>query len=105
MFSDPGFQGMLAVLEAGVYPFPEAWGFPSPFVGSLRPLKIVRISAQHPMINKNNPLVETLIFVPFKLHVPYFISNLPQVLRKNYCNTIRFCEHTLFEITFPFSEK
>lgn len=43
VFSDPGFQGMLAVLETGVYPFPEAWGFPSPFIGSLRPLKIVRI--------------------------------------------------------------
>lgn len=82
VFSDPGFQGMLAVLEAGVYPFPEAWGFPSPFVGSLRPLKIVCISAQHPMSIINNPLVETLIFIPFKLHVPYFISNLPQVLCK-----------------------
>lgn len=54
MFSDPGFQGMLAVLETGVYPFPEAWGFPSPFVGSLRPLKIVSISVQHQMLDKNN---------------------------------------------------
>uniref|UniRef100_A0A8C4H5S4 Beta/gamma crystallin 'Greek key' domain-containing protein n=1 Tax=Dicentrarchus labrax TaxID=13489 RepID=A0A8C4H5S4_DICLA len=35
--------GMLAVLETGVYPFPETWGFPSPFVGSLRPLKMVCI--------------------------------------------------------------
>uniref|UniRef100_A0A3Q3LI95 Beta/gamma crystallin domain-containing protein 1-like n=1 Tax=Mastacembelus armatus TaxID=205130 RepID=A0A3Q3LI95_9TELE len=41
VFSDPGFQGMLAVLEKGEYPFPETWGFPSPFVGSLRPLKMV----------------------------------------------------------------
>uniref|UniRef100_A0A673CIY9 Beta/gamma crystallin 'Greek key' domain-containing protein n=1 Tax=Sphaeramia orbicularis TaxID=375764 RepID=A0A673CIY9_9TELE len=41
VFSDPGFQGMLGVLETGVYPFPETWGFPSPFVGSLRPLKMV----------------------------------------------------------------
>lgn len=41
VFSDPGFQGMLSVLEAGEYPFPESWGFPSPFVGSLRPLKMV----------------------------------------------------------------
>uniref|UniRef100_A0A3Q1ISK4 Beta/gamma crystallin 'Greek key' domain-containing protein n=1 Tax=Anabas testudineus TaxID=64144 RepID=A0A3Q1ISK4_ANATE len=40
VFSDPGFQGMVAVLETGVYPFPETWGFPSPFVGSLRPLKM-----------------------------------------------------------------
>lgn len=54
VFSDPGFQGMLAVLETGVYPFPEAWGFPSPFVGSLRPLKIVSISVQHQMLDKNN---------------------------------------------------
>ncbi|XP_061563401.1 beta/gamma crystallin domain-containing protein 1 [Cololabis saira] len=40
LFSDPGFQGMVSVLETGVYPFPETWGFPSPFVGSLRPLKM-----------------------------------------------------------------
>ncbi|TWW68682.1 Beta/gamma crystallin domain-containing protein 1 [Takifugu flavidus] len=40
VFSDPGFQGMLAVLEKGEYPFPESWGFSSPFVGSLRPLKM-----------------------------------------------------------------
>uniref|UniRef100_A0A672II30 Beta/gamma crystallin 'Greek key' domain-containing protein n=1 Tax=Salarias fasciatus TaxID=181472 RepID=A0A672II30_SALFA len=42
--SDPGFQGMVAVLERGVYPVPESWGFPSPFVGSLRPLKMVNLS-------------------------------------------------------------
>lgn len=41
VFSDPGFQGMLAVLETGVFPYPESWGFPSPFIGSLRPLKMV----------------------------------------------------------------
>ncbi|XP_004568823.2 uncharacterized protein LOC101472999 isoform X2 [Maylandia zebra] len=40
LFSDPGFEGMVSVLETGVYPFPETWGFPSPFVGSLRPLKM-----------------------------------------------------------------
>uniref|UniRef100_A0A3Q0RTB3 Beta/gamma crystallin 'Greek key' domain-containing protein n=1 Tax=Amphilophus citrinellus TaxID=61819 RepID=A0A3Q0RTB3_AMPCI len=45
IFSDPGFQGMVAVLETGAYPFPETWGFPSPFVGSLKPLKMVRITA------------------------------------------------------------
>uniref|UniRef100_A0A3Q1BEV8 Beta/gamma crystallin 'Greek key' domain-containing protein n=1 Tax=Amphiprion ocellaris TaxID=80972 RepID=A0A3Q1BEV8_AMPOC len=47
VFSDPGFQGMISVLDRGVYPFPETWGFPSPFVGSLRPLKMVCISVQH----------------------------------------------------------
>ncbi|KAA0711163.1 Beta/gamma crystallin domain-containing protein 1 [Triplophysa tibetana] len=40
VFSDPGFQGLLAVLEEGVYLSPEDWGFPNPFVGSLRPLKM-----------------------------------------------------------------
>ncbi|TKS75560.1 Beta/gamma crystallin domain-containing protein 1 [Collichthys lucidus] len=48
VFSDPGFQGMLAVLETGVYPFPEAWGFPSPFIGSLRPLKIGGFKVENP---------------------------------------------------------
>ncbi|XP_053300626.1 beta/gamma crystallin domain-containing protein 1 isoform X2 [Pleuronectes platessa] len=48
LFSDPGFQGMLAVLETGVYPFPEAWGFPSPFVGSLRPLRMGTFKVENP---------------------------------------------------------
>uniref|UniRef100_A0A668UY95 Beta/gamma crystallin 'Greek key' domain-containing protein n=1 Tax=Oreochromis aureus TaxID=47969 RepID=A0A668UY95_OREAU len=43
LFSDPGFEGMVSVLETGTYPFPETWGFPSPFVGSLRPLKMVPV--------------------------------------------------------------
>ncbi|KTG43505.1 hypothetical protein cypCar_00029198, partial [Cyprinus carpio] len=40
VYSDPGFQGLLAVLEAGEYPFPEDWGFPLPVVSSLRPLRM-----------------------------------------------------------------
>ncbi|XP_068199222.1 beta/gamma crystallin domain-containing protein 1-like isoform X2 [Antennarius striatus] len=48
LFSDMGFQGMLAVLEKGVYPFPETWGFMSPFVGSLRPLKMGALKVEHP---------------------------------------------------------
>ncbi|XP_073348556.1 uncharacterized protein [Pagrus major] len=48
VFSDPGFQGMIAVLETGVYPVPEAWGFPSPFVGSLRPLKMGGFKVENP---------------------------------------------------------
>ncbi|KAL7388254.1 hypothetical protein ABVT39_010179 [Epinephelus coioides] len=48
VFSDPGFQGMVAVLETGEYPFPEAWGFPSPFVGSLRPLKMGGFKVENP---------------------------------------------------------
>ncbi|KAM9778562.1 uncharacterized protein ACBT44_000322 isoform 1-T1 [Syngnathus typhle] len=48
VFSDPGFQGMLAVLEPGVYPFPETWGFPSPFVGSLKPLKMGGFKVENP---------------------------------------------------------
>ncbi|XP_045916005.1 beta/gamma crystallin domain-containing protein 1-like isoform X1 [Micropterus dolomieu] len=48
VFSDPGFQGMLAVLETGVYPIPETWGFPSPFVGSLRPLKMGGFKVENP---------------------------------------------------------
>ncbi|KAF1376712.1 hypothetical protein PFLUV_G00214320 [Perca fluviatilis] len=48
VFSDPGFQGMIAVLETGEYPFPETWGFPSPFVGSLRPLKMGGFKVENP---------------------------------------------------------
>ncbi|XP_034555054.1 beta/gamma crystallin domain-containing protein 1-like [Notolabrus celidotus] len=48
VFSDPGFQGMVAVLETGVYPFPETWGFQSPFVGSIRPLKIGGFKVENP---------------------------------------------------------
>ncbi|KAI2654358.1 Beta/gamma crystallin domain-containing protein 1 [Labeo rohita] len=48
VFSDPGFQGLLAVLEEGVYPCPQDWGFPTPFVGSLRPLKMGEIKVENP---------------------------------------------------------
>ncbi|KAM6915031.1 uncharacterized protein FYW49_009916 [Xenentodon cancila] len=48
LFSDPGFQGMVSILETGTYPFPESWGFPSPFVGSLRPLKMDGFKVENP---------------------------------------------------------
>ncbi|XP_062292932.1 beta/gamma crystallin domain-containing protein 1-like [Scomber scombrus] len=48
VFSDPGFEGMLAVLDIGEYPYPETWGFPSPFIGSLRPLKMGGYKVENP---------------------------------------------------------
>ncbi|XP_022528373.2 beta/gamma crystallin domain-containing protein 1 isoform X1 [Astyanax mexicanus] len=48
VFSDPGFQGLLSVLEPGEYPCPESWGFPAPFIGSLRPLKMGGIKVENP---------------------------------------------------------
>lgn len=42
VYTDPGFGGFVGVLEVGEYPCPEAWGFPEPFVGSLRPLRMVK---------------------------------------------------------------
>ncbi|XP_056312250.1 mucin-19 [Danio aesculapii] len=48
VYSDPGFQGLLAVLEAGEYPFPEDWGFPAPAVGSLRPLRMGCLKVEKP---------------------------------------------------------
>ncbi|XP_059366425.1 beta/gamma crystallin domain-containing protein 1-like [Carassius carassius] len=48
VYSDPGFQGLLAVMEAGEYPFPEDWGFPSPAVGSLRPLRMGALKVEKP---------------------------------------------------------
>ncbi|XP_042244892.1 uncharacterized protein crybg1a isoform X1 [Thunnus maccoyii] len=48
VYSDPGFGGFIGVLEEGEYPCPESWGFPQPFIGSLRPLKIGPIRVEHP---------------------------------------------------------
>ncbi|XP_062862821.1 beta/gamma crystallin domain-containing protein 1 [Trichomycterus rosablanca] len=48
VFSDPGFQGMLSVLAVGEYPCPESWGFPDPFIGSIRPLKMGSIKVENP---------------------------------------------------------
>ncbi|XP_056098794.1 mucin-17 [Rhinichthys klamathensis goyatoka] len=48
VYSDPGFQGLLAVMEAGEYPYPEDWGFPSPIVGSLRPLRMGLPKVENP---------------------------------------------------------
>uniref|UniRef100_A0A8D3B5M3 Beta/gamma crystallin 'Greek key' domain-containing protein n=1 Tax=Scophthalmus maximus TaxID=52904 RepID=A0A8D3B5M3_SCOMX len=42
----PSVGSLGILLGTGVYPFPETWGFPSPFVGSLRPLKMVRVSVK-----------------------------------------------------------
>ncbi|XP_018587374.2 beta/gamma crystallin domain-containing protein 1 isoform X2 [Scleropages formosus] len=47
VYSEPGFQGILAVLEEGEYPCPESWGFPEPFVGSLRPLRMGGIKVEN----------------------------------------------------------
>uniref|UniRef100_A0A3P8UIG5 Beta/gamma crystallin 'Greek key' domain-containing protein n=1 Tax=Cynoglossus semilaevis TaxID=244447 RepID=A0A3P8UIG5_CYNSE len=49
VYTDPGFAGLIGVLEAGEYPCPEAWGFSEPFVGSLRPLRtgVIRVEQPH----------------------------------------------------------
>ncbi|XP_072221679.1 uncharacterized protein crybg1a isoform X2 [Leuresthes tenuis] len=46
--TDPGFEGFTGVLEVGEYPCPESWGFPEPFIGSLRPLRMGAIRVEHP---------------------------------------------------------
>uniref|UniRef100_A0A3B4FMR1 Crystallin beta-gamma domain containing 1 n=1 Tax=Pundamilia nyererei TaxID=303518 RepID=A0A3B4FMR1_9CICH len=48
VYTDPGFGGFVGVLEVGEYPCPEAWGFPEPFVGSLRPLRMGPIKVERP---------------------------------------------------------
>ncbi|XP_074548533.1 uncharacterized protein crybg1a [Halichoeres trimaculatus] len=48
VYTDPGFGGFVGVLEEGEYPCPEAWGFPEPFIGSLRPLRMGAIRVEHP---------------------------------------------------------
>ncbi|XP_051544355.1 beta/gamma crystallin domain-containing protein 1 [Myxocyprinus asiaticus] len=48
VYSDPGFQGLLAVLEVGEYPIPESWGFPSPMVGSMRALRMGVLKVENP---------------------------------------------------------
>uniref|UniRef100_M4AW82 Crystallin beta-gamma domain containing 1a n=1 Tax=Xiphophorus maculatus TaxID=8083 RepID=M4AW82_XIPMA len=48
VYSDPGFDGLLEVLVEGEYPHPQSWGFPEPFIGSLRPLRMGPIKVEHP---------------------------------------------------------
>ncbi|KAM7403968.1 hypothetical protein PAMA_004402 [Pampus argenteus] len=48
VFSDPGFEGSVGVLEKGEYPCPESWGFSNPYIGSLRPLKLGAIKVERP---------------------------------------------------------
>ncbi|XP_070776778.1 microtubule-associated protein futsch [Enoplosus armatus] len=48
VYTDPGFGGFVGVLEVGEYPCPESWGFPEPFIGSLRPLRMGAIRVDHP---------------------------------------------------------
>ncbi|KAL4604772.1 hypothetical protein GN956_G25615 [Arapaima gigas] len=48
VYSEPGFEGLLAVLDVGEYPCPESWGFPVPFVCSLRPLRMGGLKVENP---------------------------------------------------------
>ncbi|CAL9686162.1 unnamed protein product [Knipowitschia caucasica] len=48
VYSDPGFGGFVGVLEPGEYACPESWGFPQPFIGSLRPLRMGPIRVDRP---------------------------------------------------------
>ncbi|KAG7460565.1 hypothetical protein MATL_G00200100 [Megalops atlanticus] len=48
VYTQPGYQGLLAVLDVGEYPCPEAWGFHTPFVGSLKPLKMGGLTVENP---------------------------------------------------------
>ncbi|XP_036405811.1 beta/gamma crystallin domain-containing protein 1-like isoform X2 [Megalops cyprinoides] len=47
VYTQPGYQGLLAVLDVGEYPCPEAWGFHTPFVGSLKPLKMGGLTVEN----------------------------------------------------------
>ncbi|XP_068195281.1 beta/gamma crystallin domain-containing protein 1 [Antennarius striatus] len=48
VYSDPGFGGVVGVLEVGEYPCPKAWGFHDPFIGSIRPLQMGTIRVENP---------------------------------------------------------
>ncbi|XP_037342345.2 uncharacterized protein crybg1a isoform X2 [Pungitius pungitius] len=48
VYADPGFGGFVGVLEVGEYPCPQNWGFPEPFVGSIRPLRLGQIRVEYP---------------------------------------------------------
>ncbi|XP_061600285.1 mucin-2-like [Cololabis saira] len=48
VYTDPGFQGFVGVLDVGEYPCPESWGFQQPFVCSLRPLRMGAIRVENP---------------------------------------------------------
>ncbi|XP_028808880.1 uncharacterized protein LOC114763391 [Denticeps clupeoides] len=52
VYSEPMFQGLLAVLETGEYPTPDTWGFPSPAVGSVRPLCMGPLKVENPAETK-----------------------------------------------------
>lgn len=43
VYPQPFFQGVPRVLEVGGFPNPASWGVEQPYVGSVHPLKIVRI--------------------------------------------------------------
>ncbi|XP_072555484.1 uncharacterized protein crybg1a isoform X2 [Paramormyrops kingsleyae] len=48
VYDQPGFQAPVAVLEAGEFPCHTSWGFPDPFIGSLRPLRMGGIKVENP---------------------------------------------------------
>ncbi|KAK9533277.1 hypothetical protein VZT92_008405 [Zoarces viviparus] len=48
VYTNPGFGGFVGVLEVGEYPCPQNWGFPEPFIGSIRPLRLGPIRVERP---------------------------------------------------------
>ncbi|KAK0133642.1 Beta/gamma crystallin domain-containing protein 1 [Merluccius polli] len=48
VYNNIGFDGLLAVLEPGEYPCPQAWGFTQPFIGSLKALRMGPIKVEQP---------------------------------------------------------
>lgn len=52
VYSDPGYNGLSGVLLVGEYPHPQSWGFPEPFIGSLRPLRMVKQTTYFLYYNK-----------------------------------------------------
>ncbi|XP_031732684.1 uncharacterized protein LOC116399580 isoform X2 [Anarrhichthys ocellatus] len=48
VYTNPGFGGFVGVLEVGEYSCPQNWGFPEPFIGSIRPLRLGPIRVERP---------------------------------------------------------
>lgn len=82
VYADPGFGGFVGVLEEGEYPCPEAWGFLEPFVGSLRPLRMVHYMRYMYMFAQDSHLSVVFVWLmcvfalqgPIKVEHPYDIK-------------------------------
>lgn len=86
VYTDPGFGGFVGVLEVGEYPCPETWGFPEPFIGSLRPLRMVQYMKRGYTVCLHETVILSVVLI-----WQMCVSSLQGAIRVEHPNELKVC--------------